>query len=107
MLNNPALKGTSLQGKTGTSFFAAFLPKLIGVTLTIGVLIFFGVFLLGAIQWIMSGGDKQALEGARAKITNGIIGLVVLFIAFAVMQLIERFFGINVLTIDFGPLVIQ
>ena len=106
MINNPAL-GSSLQGKSGSEFFAAFLPKLIGLTLLGGTLVFFFVFLMGAIAWITSGGDKQALEGARSKITNGIIGLVILFVAFAVVGLVETFFDINILTIDIGPLIIQ
>ena len=106
MIKNPAL-GSSLQDKTGSSFFAAFLPKLVGIALLAGALIFFFVFLIGAIQWITSGGDKQALEGARARITNGLIGLVLLFAVFAIIGLIETFFDINILTIDIGPLIIQ
>jgi hypothetical protein len=106
MIKNPAL-GPALQGKTGSNFFAEFLPSLVGLVLLGGSLIFFFVFLMGAIQWITSGGDKQALEGARAKITNGIIGVVLLFIAFAVIGLIETFFKINILTIDIGPLIIK
>lgn len=106
MIKNPALGG-ALQDKTGSGFLAAFLPKLIGIVLIGGSIIFFFVFLMGAISWITSGGDKQALEGARSKITNGIIGLVLLFMAFAVIGLIEKFFGINILTIDIGPLIIQ
>lgn len=105
MIKNPVLG--NLQGRSGTSFFADFVPSMVGLVLLAGSVIFFFVFLAGAIQWITSGGDKQAVEGARGKITNGIIGIVLLFVAFAVMQLIERFFGINILTIDFGPLVIQ
>jgi hypothetical protein len=69
--------------------------------------VFFFVLLTGAISWITSGGDKQALEGARSKITNGLIGLVILFVAFAVIQFIESFFGIKILTIDIGSLIIQ
>lgn len=106
MINNPAL-GPALQDKTGSTFFAAFLPNLVGLTLLGGSIIFFFVFLMGAIGWITSGGDKQALEGARAKITNGIIGVVLLFVAFAVIGLIETFFDINILTIDIGPLIIK
>lgn len=106
MIKNPAL-GPALQGKTGSAFFAAFLPKLIGLVLLGGTLVFFFVFLMGAIGWITSGGDKQGLEAARGKITNGIIGLVLLFVSFAVIKLIETFFGINILTIDIGPLIIQ
>ncbi len=106
MIKNPTL-GPALQGKTGSAFFAAFLPKAVGLTLLAGSLIFFFVFLIGAIQYISSGGDKQAVEGARSKLTNGIVGLVLLFISFAVIGLIEKFFNINILTIDIGPLIIQ
>lgn len=106
MIQNPALGG-ALQNQTGSTFFAAFLPKMIGLTLIVGSLIFFAVFVMGAIQWISSGGDKQALEGARGKLTNGIIGIVILFASFAIIGLVETFFDINILTIDIGPLIIQ
>ena len=79
MISNPAL-GPALQGKTGSAFLAAFLPKLIGLILLGGSLIFFFVFLIGAIGWITSGGDKQAVEGARGKLTNGLIGLMILMV---------------------------
>ncbi|MEK7550970.1 MAG: hypothetical protein AAB535_04295 [Patescibacteria group bacterium] len=106
MLTNPAL-GSGLQGKTGPGFFAALLPSLVGLGLLIGAIVFFFVLLMGSIQWITSGGDKQALEGARSKLTNGLMGLVILFATFAVIQFIEFFFDINILTLDIGPLVIQ
>lgn len=105
-ITNPAL-GPTLQGFSGSGFFAAFLPKLVGLALVIGVLLFFFIFAIGAIQWITSGGDKTALEGARSKISNGLIGLVILFAAFAIIQFIEFFFKINILTIDITPLIIE
>lgn len=105
-INNPAL-GPNLSGLSGSGFFAALLPKLVTLLLIVGGLVFFFIFVTGAISWITSGGDKQALEGARSKITNGLIGLVILFVAFAVIQFIETFFGIKILTIDIGSLIIQ
>lgn len=106
MITNPTL-GEGLQGKTGTGFFAALIPSLVGLTLVVGVLIFFFTLVIGSIQWITSGGDKNSLEAARSKITNGLIGLIVLFVSFAIIQFIETFFSINILTIDFGPLIIE
>ena len=105
-ITNPVL-GPTLQGFTGAGFFSALLPKLVGMTLLAGVVIFFFVFAFGAIQWILSGGDKSALEGARAKISNGLTGLVILFGTFAVIKLIEFFFKINILTLDIGALKIE
>lgn len=109
MIKNPAL-GPSLNqlqsDPSGSSFFAKFLPKLVGVAFLGGTIIFFFVFIMGAIQWITSGGDKQALEGARSKISNGLIGLVILFSSYALIRLIEAFFGIDILALDIAGLKI-
>lgn len=107
-ITNPILS-KDLQGllrKSPTAFFSAFIPKLVGMAFLAGSVIFFFVLIVGAIQWISSGGDKAALESARGKISNAIIGIVLLFSAFAVVRFIESFFGINILEIDLGPLFI-
>lgn len=104
-IGNPALG--KMQNTGGVEFFQNVLPKAISLLFVGGVVIFFFVLLIGAIQWISSGGDKQALEGARGKISNALIGLVILFSTFAVIKLIEAFFHISILSIDIGPLVIQ
>lgn len=104
-IGNPAIG--NLQNLSGEGFFQKFVPSAIGVGFVIGVLVFFLTFIIGAIQWIASGGDKQALEGARGKITNALIGLLILFATFAIVKVIEKFFGISILAIDIGPLKIQ
>ena len=103
---NPIL-GDNLQGLTGEEFFQKLLPALVGLGFVVGIVIFFFVMLLGAIQWITSGGDKAGVEGARGKIMNAIIGIVILFSLLAIVKLIESFFGIDILTIDIGPLKIE
>ena len=50
--------------------------------------------ILGAINWISSGGDKGKVEDARNKITSAVIGLLILAAAWAIYQL--------VITIAFG-----
>jgi len=105
-LTNPAL-GPKLQGKSGITFFQELLPRLVGLAFVIGALIFFFVMVIGAIQWISSGGDKAAIEAARGKIANAIIGIVILLALFAAVKVIEDFFGFNILTLDIGPLMIE
>lgn len=110
-INNPIM-GDSMQSLVassgdGATFFALLLPKLIGLALVVGVVIFLFMLIFGAIQWITSGGDKASLEGARSKISSAIVGLVILFSTFAILALIEKFFDISILTLDIGPLVIQ
>lgn len=109
-INNPILNQNLqdiVQNQTAGAFFALFLPKLLTLGLIIGVLIFFFIVVIGAIQWISSGGDKNALEEAKHKITNAIVGIVILFSVFAIIKLIEDFFGISILTLDIGSLTIQ
>jgi hypothetical protein len=105
-ITNPALGG-SLQGQTGISFFQKVVPNAIGLAFLIGSLIFFFIMIVGAIGWISSGGDKAAIETARSRITSAIVGLVVLLSLFALLKIIETFFGVNILTLDIGPLQIQ
>ena len=109
-IGNPAL-GPALQGfassEGGSAFFSAVLPKFVTLVLIAGALIFFFMLVFGSIQWISSSGDKQALESARAKITQALIGLIILFASFALIQFIESFFGIKILTLDINALKIQ
>jgi len=111
IINNPAT-GTTLQnavanGSGPIPFLSTILTNLVTLTFIVGSVIFFFMLVSGAIQWIASGGDKQGLEAAKGRISNAIIGIVILLSTFAVIKLIEIFFGIKILTIDIGPLVIQ
>lgn len=107
MFTNPFLKGSSLEGLTGKNFFEKFIPRGVGLLFVFGALAFFFMFIWGAITWILSGGDKAGVESAKNKITNALVGFILMIGVFAVINLIERFFDINVLSIDIGPLVIQ
>lgn len=104
-ITNPVLGG--LGNQSGESYIQKFVPAAIGMGFLIGSIIFFFMLVVGAIQWISSGGDKQALESARGKLSNALIGIVLLFAAFALVSLIETFFRINILSLDIGPLKIQ
>lgn len=106
-IGNPLLKGSPLENLTGVQFIQALLPALISLTLVVGALVFFFMLILGAIQWITSGGDKNGLEGAKGKITAALIGIVVLFSVFAIIKAVETFFGLSILTLDISSLVIK
>jgi hypothetical protein len=73
-----------------------------GVTaLFIGATLLALAFLImGGIQWIMSGGDKAAIESARKKIVWAVIGLIVTFGAYLVLNILGSFFGLNLLSPD-------
>ncbi len=103
---NPVLN-QGIQNQTGLSFFQTIIPNFITLTLVVGSLIFVFILLTGAISWISSGGDPKAVEGARSRVTHALIGIIILFSVFAVIKLIEAFFGLKILTLDIGPLFIK
>jgi hypothetical protein len=53
------------------------------------------MFLWGAVKWILSGGDKEAIAAARKKIVAALVGLVILALSFLVLSLVGVFVGIN------------
>jgi len=59
---------------------------------------------LGGIRWIMSQGNKGNVENARNQITNALIGLAIIFAAWAIMKLIETLFGVNIFNLTIKPL---
>jgi hypothetical protein len=104
-ITNPIL-GNLGNPNDATIFLPNFISGLIGLAFVAGAVIFFFVLILGAIQWISAGGDKQALEGARSKITNAVIGIIILFSLYAIINLIQTFFGITIMNLNLGALVI-
>ena len=102
MIKNPIL-GT-LGDTTGTVFFEGFFGKVIALALIAGVVIFLFMLIGGAISWISSGGDKGSVEAAKSKVTNALIGIIILFAVFAVVGLVSYFFGdLNLLQPELTP----
>lgn len=69
---------------------------LIRGALVVAAIVFFFILVIGGIRWIASGGDKAQTEAARNQITAALIGLVIVLAAWAIVALINTFFGINI-----------
>ena len=67
----------------------------IAFVIIVAALAFFFILILGGIRWITSGGDKGKVESARSQITAGLIGLVIVFAAWAILSIVENFFQVN------------
>jgi len=68
------------------------------LVLAVIVTLFFLVY--GGISFITSGGDKQKVVQARLRITYAIVGLIIIFLSFFIVNLIGGVFGINILNIQ-------
>jgi hypothetical protein len=87
----------NLASASSMEIFTSFLSATIGLLTVIAGIYFVILFMLGAIGILASGGDKQALESARKKITTGLIGLVVTISAIFVISLIGYLLGLDIL----------
>lgn len=107
MISNPVLPSPAAgaTGNPGVTFLQNSIPAAITLILIVGAVIFLFVLLIGAVQWIMSGGDKSAVEAARGKISNAIVGLVILFAVFAIIELLNIFFNIQLFELNLPNLV--
>lgn len=106
MITNPILPTPSIgaSGNAGVTFLQKAIPAAISFGIIVGVVVFFFMLIIGGIQWISSGGDKQAVEAARGKVSNALIGLVVLFALFAIIRLLNTFFGVHLLQLTLPTL---
>ncbi len=71
----------------------AFLNNVINLIFVFAVFIFLFMIVQAAINWIMSGGDKEAIGKARSRIINAIIGLIILATAYFFTNFVGQVLG--------------
>ncbi len=70
------------------SVISAILPYIFGAA-GIALLIY---LVMGGLQMMTSRGDPKAMQGAQAKITNALIGFVIVITAFLIVQILAQIF---------------
>lgn len=96
-ITNPVLPtsiGNAGRDAGGTAV-GILVGNIVGGIMIIAFLLAFFYLLMGGMSWITAGGDKAQLEGARNKITNAIIGLILVAAVWAIMSLLGGFLGIT------------
>lgn len=77
------------------------LEKVISVGIQIiiigAVLVAFVFLMIGGVKWITAGANKEAAADARGTLTAAIVGLVIIFLAWAVITFVGNIFGIDIL----------
>jgi len=85
---------SSWRGEVGIN---ALLSNVIGLFFAAGALAFIIMFVWGAVQMILSGGDKEAISKARARITWSIVGVILLSLSYFIFQLLQDITGFQFL----------
>ena len=89
-----------LAGAVSGLTIGGIIAGLLKLALVIAAIVFFFILVIGGIRWIISGGDKGQTEQARAQITAALVGLVIVFAAWAIAGLIGTFFGVNIFNLQ-------
>jgi uncharacterized membrane protein len=81
--------GTAIQ--TPADILNQVMPFLYGIA----AIILFIVFLMGGMDLILSRGDPARVKSAKAKVTSGIVGIILLSLAYFLTRLISYIFNIG------------
>jgi len=90
--------GTKSAGEGLAFYFATFWKTAV----LIGGLVFLVFLVWGAIEWMTAAGDKNDIEKASHKITNALIGLLILVGSYAIILFVENILGISLLEPQFS-----
>ena len=72
--------------------FANVIPSLISTIFIIAIVIALFYLIWGGLKWLTSGGDKAAVQAAREHIVAAIVGLVLIFLAYFILNIVLQFF---------------
>lgn len=95
------IDGKAIDVPTGAQSDLTSLGDLVSRALTflfpLAGIILFGIIIVSGFQLLTSAGDPKKMEQAKQRLTWGIIGFVVIFVAFWIMRALEFLLGIKVL----------
>ncbi|MBI3380212.1 hypothetical protein HY029_05655 [Candidatus Gottesmanbacteria bacterium] len=90
------LCGNSDNTKVGISL-NKIISTVVGVMTAAAAIYFIFQFIQGGFGWITSGGDKNNLQQSRDRIINATIGLIIVVSAWAVIGVIGKILGLDIL----------
>lgn len=84
-----------LVDQGGAGGLSIVLGNAIVLIFRIGIILFVFMVVISAIQWILSGGDKEAVASARGRLTSAVIGLVILGLAWVITTTVGNISGVD------------
>lgn len=83
---------------TGTVLTSAF-----RIIFFLAALVVLFMLILGAFQWITSGGDKEAVGKARGRIVSALVGLLILALAVLIIRVVGSIVNIDIFNLPSLP----
>jgi len=102
-ITNPVIGdlGSSPEAASSGFTFGSYLITIWQTLTVVGGLALLLYLLWGSIDWLVAGGDSGKVQKARDKMTNAVIGFIILLGSFAIIGFIGELIGYNLLNISF------
>lgn len=81
---------TNITNQGGGGGLALVLSNIIQIIFVLGGIAAVFMLVFGAVQWILSAGDKDKVAQARSRITYAIIGIILLALSFVILGVIGQ-----------------
>ncbi|MBI4040140.1 hypothetical protein HY389_02190 [Candidatus Daviesbacteria bacterium] len=83
------------QGISPTTNVGTVVSNALTIIFVVAALVVLFMLVLGAFQWITSGGDKEAVGKARSRIIAALVGLAILALAFLIVNVVGQILNIQ------------
>lgn len=86
------------ESGTAADNFGNLIARLMNVVMALSLLLVLFYLVIGSVEWITSGGEKGKTENARNKITNAMIGIIILSGVLAIFKFVQYLLGVEIIT---------
>ena len=76
----------------------AIINELLSPLLVIAGLILFGMIIMGGFEMLTAASDAKKAESGKGRITSAIIGFIIIFCAYWIVQILEIVLGVKILS---------
>lgn len=99
MNSDACSQGYGIADAGGVASIQCIVPLVTGIiraVVSLGAVAFFIMLLVGGFNFLFSAGDQKKLEAARGTVTQAIVGIVLMSLAYLIILTIETFTGVTV-----------
>lgn len=81
-----------------TTFVAGLFRNAVSLLLIVAFAVFLIWTMIAGFRFIFAGGDEKTIGSAWSQIYWGLIGMAIILSSFAIIKLVETFFGVSIFT---------
>lgn len=95
------MESCSIEGVAQITCLVPLIANVIRSVVALGAVALFVMLLAGGFNFLFSAGDQKKLEAARGTVTQAIMGIIIMSVAYLIIKTIQVFTGVDISTIQF------